>query len=69
MNKKFKLFARQGKARQGKARQGKARQGKARQGKRQKYSINLIHNGIIITLIKFLSSVFYLMPSVAYFCN
>ena len=35
--------------------QGKARQGKARQGKRQKYSINLNHNGNIITLIKFLS--------------
>ena len=30
-------------------------QGKARQGKRQKYSINLNHNGNIITLIKFLS--------------
>ena len=40
---------------QGKARQGKARQGKARQGNRQKYSINLNHNGNIITLIKFLS--------------
>ena len=40
MNKKFKLFA---------------RQGKARQGKRQKYSINIDfnHNGNIITLIKF----------------
>ena len=35
--------------------QGKARQGKARQGNRQKYSINLNHNGNIITLIKFLS--------------